>query len=49
VLSYSCRSHPFIHRSPSWLNLIRAINPEFKDFPQTWGWRMITLHEKMYP
>jgi putative endonuclease len=31
------------------LNLIRAINPEFKDFAQTWGWKMITVHEKMYP
>jgi putative endonuclease len=31
------------------LNLIRTINPEFKDFAQTWGWKMITVHEKMYP
>jgi hypothetical protein len=23
-------------------------NPEFKDFVQTWGWRMIQVHEKMY-
>jgi hypothetical protein len=30
-------------------NLIRTINPEFKDFAQTWGWKMITVHEKMYP
>src|ERR1700733_13027127 len=31
------------------LNLIRTQNPEFKDLAQTWGWRMITVHEKMYP
>jgi putative endonuclease len=31
------------------LNLIRTINPEFKDLAQTWGWKMITVHEKMYP
>jgi hypothetical protein len=31
------------------LNLTRTINPEFKDLAQTWGWKMITVHEKMYP
>jgi putative endonuclease len=31
------------------LNLIRTINPEFKDLAQTWGWKMITVHEKKYP
>ena len=31
------------------LNLIRTINPEFKDLAETWGWQMITAHEKMYP
>ena len=31
------------------LNLICTINPEFKDLAQTWGWKMITVHEKMYP
>ncbi len=31
------------------LNLIRTINPECKDLAQTWGWKMITVHEKMYP
>jgi hypothetical protein len=31
------------------LNLIRTIHPEFKDFAQTWGRKMITVHEKMYP
>ncbi len=31
------------------LNLIRTIHPEFKDLVQTWGWKMITVHEKMYP
>jgi len=27
-------------------NLIRTINPEFKDLAR---WKMITVHEKMYP
>jgi putative endonuclease len=31
------------------LNLIRTINPEFKDLAQTWGWQMISVHEKMHP
>jgi putative endonuclease len=31
------------------LNLIGTINPEFKDLAQTWGWKMITVHETMYP
>jgi putative endonuclease len=31
------------------LNLIRTVNPEFKDLAQTWGSMMITRHEKMYP
>jgi hypothetical protein len=31
------------------LSLIRTINPEFKDLAQTWGWKMITEHEKIYP
>ncbi|HET6218907.1 MAG TPA: hypothetical protein VFE27_17930 [Acidobacteriaceae bacterium] len=31
------------------LELIGIINPEFKDLAQTWGWKMITAHEKMYP
>jgi putative endonuclease len=31
------------------LNLIRTINPEFKDLAQTWGWEIITVHEKMHP
>jgi putative endonuclease len=31
------------------LDLTRIINPEFKDLAQTWGWKMITAHEKMYP
>jgi len=30
------------------LDLIRTVNPEFKDLAQTWGWMMITGHEKMY-
>jgi hypothetical protein len=31
------------------LNLIRTIIPEFKDLAQSWGWKMITVREKMYP
>jgi putative endonuclease len=31
------------------LSLIRTINLEFKDLAQTWGWKMITVHEKMNP
>jgi putative endonuclease len=31
------------------LNPIRIINPEFKDLAQTWRWKMIAVHEKMYP
>jgi putative endonuclease len=27
------------------LNLIETINPEFKDLAQTWGSKMITVHE----
>ena len=30
------------------LKLIRSIHPEFKDLAQTWGWKMITVHEEMY-
>src|SRR5271156_2404017 len=28
------------------LNLIRTMNPEFNDLAQSWGWKMITVHEK---
>jgi putative endonuclease len=31
------------------LNLIRKINPELKDLAETWGWKMISAQEKMYP
>jgi putative endonuclease len=31
------------------LNLIGTINPEFEDLPQTWGSKMITVHEEVYP
>jgi hypothetical protein len=31
------------------LNLIGTVNSEFKDLAQTWGSKMITLHEKKYP
>src|SRR6266702_2135016 len=41
-LFYSCRWHPFNHRSPH-----LADRPRFKDSAQTWGWKMITVHEKM--
>jgi hypothetical protein len=55
-LFYPCCSELFNHRArtgraphdPS-LELIRTINPELKDLAQTWGWKMITVHEKMYP
>jgi hypothetical protein len=48
------RSFPGAESKKGWrrekkLNLIRTINPEFKDLAQTWGWKMITAHEKMYP
>jgi putative endonuclease len=29
------------------LNLMRTVNPEFKDLAQSWGWKMIAVHEKM--
>jgi putative endonuclease len=31
------------------LNLIRTKNPNFKDLAETWGWKLITAHEKMNP
>ena len=31
------------------LNLIRKVNPEFKDLAETWGWKLITVHEQMNP
>jgi putative endonuclease len=31
------------------LNLIRTVNPEFKDLAETWGWQMITVHEQINP
>jgi putative endonuclease len=31
------------------LNLIRTRNPEFKDLSAIWGWKFITVHEKMIP
>jgi hypothetical protein len=48
------RSFPRAEQRKGWrrekkLNLIRTINPEFKDLAQTWGWKIITVHEKMYP
>jgi putative endonuclease len=31
------------------LNLIRKLNPEFKDLTEKMGWQLITQHEKMKP
>jgi putative endonuclease len=31
------------------LNLIRTQNPNFKDLAEQWGWKFITIHEKMNP
>ena len=31
------------------LDLIRTLNPDFKDLAETWGWKFITTHEKMNP
>jgi putative endonuclease len=31
------------------LNLIRTLNPEFKDLAEKLGWKLITQHEKMNP
>jgi len=30
-------------------NLIRTQNPKFKDLAETWGWKLITSHEKLNP
>jgi hypothetical protein len=38
----------FCWRREKNVNLIRTINPEFKDFSQIWGWKITTVHEKMY-
>lgn len=29
------------------LNLIRTTNPGFTDLAETWGWKLITAHERM--
>ena len=31
------------------LNLIRTLNPQFKDLAEKWGWNFITRHEKVKP
>jgi putative endonuclease len=31
------------------LTLIRTQNPDFKDFAETWGWKLIAANEKMNP
>jgi putative endonuclease len=31
------------------LDLIRTKNPAFKDLAEQWGWKFITVHEKMNP
>ena len=46
--AYGCKRLPYFEREKK-LNLIRTINPEFEDFAQIWGWKMITVHEKIYP
>jgi putative endonuclease len=38
-----------IRRHAKKLILIGTINPEFKDLVETWGWKTIAAHEKMYP
>jgi hypothetical protein len=45
--------HPGGRTTQGWrgekkLNLIRTINPELKDLAQTWGWKMIPVHKKIY-
>jgi hypothetical protein len=37
---------PMPARGEKKLNLIRTINPEFKNLAHTWGWKTITVHEK---
>jgi hypothetical protein len=39
----------YISLQPYRHNLIRTTHPEFKDLAQTWGWKMISVDEKMYP
>jgi putative endonuclease len=31
------------------LNLIRTVNPDFRDLSEKWGWKLITRHERMNP
>jgi putative endonuclease len=31
------------------LSLIRTTNPEFKDLAEKFGWKLITMHERMNP
>jgi hypothetical protein len=44
AFGFSTRGLEFIslHTDPAFENL------DFKDFAQTWGWKIITVHEKMY-
>jgi predicted GIY-YIG superfamily endonuclease len=37
------------HTGTLYIGVIRTINPEFKNLAQSWGWKMITVHEKMHP
>ena len=48
VFPWALSPSPTGWRREKKLNLIGTINPEFKDLAQTWGWNMITVHEKMY-
>jgi hypothetical protein len=49
------RSSPVLStRGQGWrcekkLNLIPTIDPAFKNLAQSWGWKMIKVHEEMYP
>ena len=51
-LIYPCCSELFDHRARHGFssgNLIGTIHLDFKNLAQTWGWKMTTVHEKMYP
>jgi hypothetical protein len=37
-----------LSRREGTVNLMGTIKPAFKDLAQTWEWKMITVHEKMY-
>ncbi|HET6215555.1 MAG TPA: hypothetical protein VFE27_00970 [Acidobacteriaceae bacterium] len=37
------------HKESTLEGFTAAYGCRFKDRAQTWGWKMITVHEKMYP